>query len=173
MAKRVKAPAVTVPVPQSEAEMVEAVAAIGRHQRARQQLASRMTEFIERLKKRYGDAAQPHVNEISILSQGVQIWCEANRAALTDGGKRKTAFLRTGEIRWRMTPCKVNVRGTEAVMALLKAKGLERFIRTTEEIDKEAILKEPAAIDDVAGISIGQHEEFVIVPAETQLEAVR
>ena len=54
----------------------------------------------------------------------------------------------------------------------LKSFGLERFLRTKEEIDKTAILAEPDAVEHIKGISITQREEFVIVPFETKLEEV-
>ena len=49
---------------------------------------------------------------------------------------------------------------------------LKRFIRTKEEINKEAILDEPEVVASVKGISITQKEDFVIVPFETELESV-
>jgi phage host-nuclease inhibitor protein Gam len=58
----------------------------------------------------------------------------------------KTVALTTGEIGWRLRPPKVVVRGVEAVLDKLKRMGLDRFIRTKEEINKEAILNEPDAV---------------------------
>jgi phage host-nuclease inhibitor protein Gam len=75
-------------------------------------------------------------------------------------------------VQWRLRPPKVVVKGLEAVLDKLRRMGLERFIRTKEEINKEAILAEPDAVKRVAGISIEQGEDFVIKPFETQLEEV-
>ena len=55
---------------------------------------------------------------------------------------------------------------------LLRRLGLTQSIRAKEEINKEAILNEPEAIKGVAGISISQGEDFVIVPFETELAEV-
>jgi len=59
------------------------------------------------------------------------------------------------------------VRGAESVLELLKVKGLERFIRTKEEVNKEAILNEPDAVEALPGVTINRDiEDFAIVPFE-------
>lgn len=66
-------------------------------------------------------------------------------------------------------PALVRVTGTEAVLDLLRRMGLTRFIRTKDEINKDAILNEPTAVTQVPGISISQGEDFVVVPFEAEL----
>jgi phage host-nuclease inhibitor protein Gam len=117
-----------------------------------------------------GQPATPHIEAIKLLSQGVQIWCDAHRDELTQGGKTKTATLGSGTVQWRMNPPKCVLRGTDAILKALKALGLQRFIRTKEEVNKEAILAEPAAVNAVPGIRIEQTEEFVITPFEAELQ---
>jgi phage host-nuclease inhibitor protein Gam len=170
MAKRLKAPA--APALETIGQVVDAIAEIGRLQRQRELLEATMNEVVAAAKKHYEDTARPHGEEIKRLASAVQAWCEANRARLTKDGARKTARLASGEVRWRMTPPAVALRGVEAVIAALKAAALMRFLRTKEEVDKEAILKEPAAVAGIPGITVGQREEFVIVPFETKLEEV-
>jgi len=112
----------------------------------------------------------------------VQAWCEANRAQLTQDGKVKYANLASGEIKWRMRPPKVVVRGAETVIELLKQLGLKMFLREKTEINKEAILAGAVFQDDkilaptelraVPGIKLEQAEDFVIIPFESQLEEV-
>ena len=52
-------------------------------------------------------------------------------------------------------------------METLKRLKLERFIRTKEEINKEAILNEPKAVVGVAGIKVNSGiEDFSIIPFE-------
>ena len=79
----------------------------------------------------------------------------------------------SGELRWRSTPpaCKV-VRLEDAIKELKENKLAERFIRTKEEINKEAILADPKAIKGFKWLKITQVEEFAIVPFETELEEV-
>jgi len=129
-----------------------------------------MNDEIAAIKTRYEAEAAPHNELIKELRAGVQTWCEAHRDVLTKGGKVKTAAFASGEVRWRMTPPSVAIRGVEATMDLLKRLGLARFIRTKEEVNKDAILAEPDAVTGVSTISIKQHEEFVIEPFETSLE---
>lgn len=173
MARKVKAPATAVTVPQSREQAAEFLRLIGEAQRVRQRIAADLNDALERLKAETERRARPVADEIAALAQGLETWAAANRDALTEGGKRKTAMLATGELRWRMTPPAVSLKGVKAVIAALRAAGLKRFLREKVEIDKEAILKEPKAVAAIAGISIGQREEFVIVPNETKLEEVR
>jgi phage host-nuclease inhibitor protein Gam len=170
VAKRLKAPA--APALETLGQVVDAIAEIGRRQRQREILEATMNGVIAAAKLHYAEAAKPHGDEIKHLVQSVQAWCEAHRSQLTKGGERKTARLASGEVRWRMTPPAVTLRGVEAVLSALKAAALTRFIRTKEEVNKEAILDEPAAVAAIPGITVGQHEEFVIVPFATKLEEV-
>lgn len=173
MARKVKAQATPVKVPQTREEAAEFIAVIGRHQRERQRIEARLNDDIEAMKAQAERRAKFHGDSILVLAQGLEVWAAANRAALTEGGKRKTAELSTGELRWRMTPPSVAIKSAKAVIGALMTHGLDRFLRRKIEIDKEAILKEPAAVAGIAGIAISQREEFVIVPNETKLEEVR
>ncbi len=50
---------------------------------------------------------------------------------------------------------------------MLLKLGLERFVRVKTEINKDAILNEPAAVVGIAGLSIQVGvEDFVITPFE-------
>jgi phage host-nuclease inhibitor protein Gam len=69
-----------------------------------------------------------------------------------------------------MTPPSVKLRDVEAILKSLKSLRLERFIRTKEEVDKEAMLKEADVAKTVKGVSISQHEEFIAKPAELEVE---
>ena len=169
---RLKAAAVTYPVPQSREQAVEAIAEIGRRQRERERIAAAMNDELAAIRQRYEEQARPHAEALRELTAGVQTWCEANRDGLTQGGKTKTANLASGEVRWRMRPPSVACRSLENVLAALKQLGLSRFVRTKEELNKEAILAEPEAVQHVKGVTISQKEDFVIVPFETELEEV-
>ncbi len=159
-------------VPASRTEVDAAIAKIGEAQRKRDAIRTAMNDQLAAIKAQHEDAAAPHAAVIKHLAAGVQTWCEANRAELTRDGKTKTVKLGSGEVRWRTRPKSVMVRGAGIVIAALKRLGLDRFIRTKEEVDKEAILREPDAVQDVKGITISQGEDFVIVPFATELEEV-
>ncbi len=160
-------------VPQNRTEAVNMIAGIGAAQREREMLKNEMDAQITALREKYDGMMAPAVETIKTLSQGVHMWAEANRDDLTQHGKVKTANLMTGEVRWRTTPPSVKAVRVKEAIEELKARHLaERFIRTKEEINKEAILADPAAVDGMKWLSISQSEDFVIVPFETDLEEV-
>lgn len=167
-----KAAASAVQVPQNRDQVAQAIANIGAAQRERVRIEAAMNDAIAALRTKFEAQAEPYNDTIQSLRAGVQIWCEANRVALTQGGKVKFAQFASGEVRWRLTPKSVAVRGVDAVIERLKALGLNRFVRTKEEVNKENILAEPEAVEGVPGITLSQREEFVIEPFETKLEEV-
>lgn len=171
-AARIKQNAADFAVPQHRDQVIEAIAKIGRHQRERTRIETLMNDELAKVRKAWEVQAAPHLDAIRELQRGVQIWCEANRELLTQGGKVKYAHLASGEVKWRMTPPKVMIRAAENVLDYLKQAGLHRFIRFKEEPNKEAILAELEAVAHVKGIAISQREEFVITPFETKLEEV-
>jgi len=149
-----------------------AIGEIGRLQRERETIRTAMNTELAAAKERYEAQAAPLAEAIKELSYGIQIWAEAHRTELTRDGRIKTSKLGSGEVRWRTRPPSVAIRAVGIVIEALKFRGLERFIRTKEEIDREAILREPEAVGDIKGISISQGEDFVIVPFATELEEV-
>jgi phage host-nuclease inhibitor protein Gam len=165
---RIKTEAATV-VAQNREEVDAFIQQIGEAQRRRDELQTAMNDELARVKEHFEAQAAPHAAVIRELGEGVRVWCEAHRVELTRDGKVKTAKLAAGEISWRTRPPKVTVRGEEIVIAALKRLGLGRFVRTKDEVNKTAILQEPA---DVRGISISKGEDFVIKPFATELEEV-
>ena len=128
-----------------------------------------MNDALAAVKDEYETSAEPHRARRDALSRAVQVWADAHRDELTQHGKVKTHTLTTGEILWRTRPPSVVITGAEAVLDLLRRIGLSRFIRLKEEINREAILADPAAVAAVPGIAIRQPEDFVILPFETEL----
>lgn len=172
--RKIKAAAATVQIPQSRDECTRYIADIGRHQRERERVQTQMNDELADIRLRYEEQARPHAEAIRELSQGVQMWCETMRETLTSGGKTKTVNLAAGEVRWRTRPPRVTRRGVkeETIIEVLKSSGLSQFVRTKEELNKEAILADPAAVAHIRGLFIEQGEDFVIVPFETDLEEV-
>ncbi|EEX6294434.1 host-nuclease inhibitor protein Gam, partial [Escherichia coli] len=69
---------------------------------------------------------------------------------------------------WRLgnPSCSVS-RDVEGVIEMLRRMGLERFIRTKEEVNKQAVLAEPDAVKGVAGIKVNKGaESFHVEPFE-------
>lgn len=108
--------------------------------------------------------------ELDVLQKGVQTWCEANRSSITKGSS-KTANLITGEVAWRTKPDSVSIKGVELVLEALKKLKLDRFIRRKEEINKDAILADKKAVENIKGISIVSGKEvFSITPFEQEID---
>lgn len=166
---RIKANASTVFVPQDQAQVVDAIREIGDANRLLVRLQADMNDALAEVKERFETEAGPIKTRIDNLSKGVQTWCEANRDKLTQGGKVKTHAFPSGEVQWRIRPPSVRITGQESVLDSLRRLNLARFIRTKEEVNKEAILNEPEAVKGVAGIAISQGEDFIVQPFEDQL----
>lgn len=161
--------AAQVCAPQSKNDCAAGIRQIGDLQRIMARETTAMNDAIAKITA----AAQPQLEalqaQIDALQQGVQTWCEANRDALTEGGKVKSANLVTGEVNWRLRPPSCAVRGADSVIDTLKRLGLHQFVRTKEEVNKEAILNEPDKVRGVAGIAIVTGvEDFVITPFEQE-----
>jgi phage host-nuclease inhibitor protein Gam len=157
------------PAPQSREEAASYVRRIGENARMIARFQAEMNDAIARLKEDAENAAAPRAAEIEQWTEGLRAWCDANRAALTDNGKRKFADLGTGKVEWRKSPPKVMIRDAAAVLAAIKELGLP-FIRPKEEIDKEAMLADPDNARLVPGVTIGSEGEFFAVePFEAEL----
>ena len=175
MAKKLKTQAAAMAA-QSKDDVVAHIKEIGDLSRERDRLAATMNDGIAVLQEEYANAAAPINEHIEALQNGVQLWCEANRQAITDGGKVKFADFVTGTVKWRINPPKVSVSGMDAVLALLEANAdLARFVRVKKEVNKDAILNEPGLFADgaVPGIRLVIGAEFfVIEPHDQVLEGV-
>lgn len=166
---RHKIAAAPVPVPQSRDQVSAEIREIGEKQRDLVRIQAMMNDQLAEVKERWEEQAQPLQARIDTLTQGIQIWSDANRDTLTQGGKTKTAAFPAGEIAWRLRPPSVRVTGAEAVLDVLRRLGLTRFVRTKDEVNKEAILNEPEAVAHVPGIAISQGEDFLVIPFEAEL----
>lgn len=73
-------------------------------------------------------------------------------------------------MQWRQRPPSVSVRGTDSVIEHLHKLGFEEFIRTKEEVNKEAMLLNPERAKTVNGVTIKTGvEDFVITPFEQEV----
>ncbi|MDG3580388.1 host-nuclease inhibitor Gam family protein [Rhizobium sp. YJ-22] len=106
--------------------------------------------------------------ELAEHERGLQTYCEANRAALTGENKVKFHDFGTGRINWRARPASVRIKGVEIVIEAIKQLGFrKKFIRTKEEINKEAMLADPETARKIEGVTItSDGEDFLIEPSE-------
>lgn len=165
MATRVKQPAKLRFV--SIEQVQSAIKEIGDLSREHTRLTTEMNDKIGATSEQYAPQLKSLEKEIEPLQKAVQEYCEANRDELTEFGKTKTANFVTGEVQWRQRPPSVAIRGAESVLESLMRLGLDRFIRTKNEINKEALLNEPEVAKGIAGITVKTGvEDFVIKPFE-------
>ncbi len=161
-------------VPQSREEAEAWIRQIGDHRREVVRIETAMNDEIAVVKDKYEQQAKPYRDDVEALIEGLQAWAIANREQLTGGGKRQSVELATGMISWRVLPPRVTIRKAENVIDALKKLGLQRFIRTREEINKEAMLDDQEAARLVPGVTIGSAgETFNVDPFETELEAAK
>ena len=170
---KTKTRAANLPVPQNRDEAARFVTRVGELTRELTRRETDMNDVLARTKEQFEQAAQPLREQLRETTAGLGLWCEANRDALTAGGKTKTADLGTGTVAWRRRPPKVTLRGkVEEIVARLRTLGLARFIRTKEEVNKEAMLEEPDVARTVCGVSVASEgEDFVVEPFEATLPA--
>jgi phage host-nuclease inhibitor protein Gam len=170
MATKLKTKAQTY-APQTTTDCAADIKKLGDLQREITRQTADMNDAIGEIAKRFQPGLETLNVQIEFLQKGVQIYCEAHRLELTNDGKVKTASFITGEVQWRQRPPSVSVRGAEAVIETLKKLGLSKFVRTKDEVNKEAILNEPDQARGITGITIVTGvEDFVITPAEIETE---
>ncbi|AWX14245.1 host-nuclease inhibitor protein Gam [Mergibacter septicus] len=152
---------------QTREEVEIAIKQIGDLQRELLRLATHQNDELAAVTEKYSSQIASVQEQIKPLKKSIEIWCEANRAELTNNGKTKTGSFNTGEVQWRQRPPSVSIRKVEDVLAQLKEHGLTRFIRIKEECNKEAMLAEPNLASKINGITIKTAvEDFVIKPFE-------
>jgi phage host-nuclease inhibitor protein Gam len=171
---RSKTRGVNLPVPQSRDQAAASIRRIGELTRELTRREADMNDALARIKAQCEQAAEPLREEVKGLTEGLKTWAEANRVALTDGGRVKFADLGTGVLRWRLRPPKVSLpRDVAAVIERLRALNLPQFVRTKEEVDREAMLADPEAARRVPGVRIASEgEDFVVEPFEAELAEV-
>lgn len=156
-------------VPQSREDAVFSVGRIGELRRTIAAHKAIADEVIRLAGEKFEKDSADLVAELAEHEQGIQTWCEANRLSLTNGGKVKYHDFGTGQIKWRLKPASVSIRGVETVIEACKKVGFTAFIRTKEEINREAMLADQDRARLIAGVTISSEgEQFEIVPAELE-----
>ena len=174
-------------VSQSRDDVARDIRAIGDLQRDMTREEAAMNDAIAAITAKHQPTVDAIKANIEVLQEGVKGWCEAHRAELTEGGKSKTANFITGTVNWRNDPPSVTVRNAELLLPAMKNLGLGCYIRTKQEINKEAILADRAAAESkdspekdaaagrlklLAGLTItikAGVEQFVITPTEVEV----
>jgi phage host-nuclease inhibitor protein Gam len=174
MSKKKAIAAAVVRVPQNREEATAMLAEYGTVMRSIEHLETDLNQALADAKKDYIEKASPHVVKADELFRGLQSYCDANRATLTDQGRVKTVDLGTGKVSWRWNPASVKLRGkVEDILARIADAGetYAPFLRATVEIDKVAMLRNPNLAQKIEGVKIASAgETFTVEPfADEQL----
>lgn len=112
---------------------------------------------IDSVKEEYSKMALPLQNRIKKLEGDVKAYADAHRAELT--GKSRT--LNFGTVGYRISS-RLILPATKAAEAIvtLKAMGRKEFIKTTETLDRAALLRQPVELLNQIGAYIQQRDEF-------------
>lgn len=112
---------------------------------------------IDNIKEEYSKMALPLQNRIKKLEADVKAYADAHRAELT--GKSRT--LNFGTVGYRISSRLIlpASKAAEAIAAL-KALGRKEFIKTTETLDRAALLRQPVELLNQIGAYIQQRDEF-------------
>lgn len=112
---------------------------------------------IDNIKEEYSKMALPLQNRIKKLEADVKAYADAHWAELT--GKSRT--LNFGTVGYRISSRLIlpASKAAEAI-ATLKALGRKEFIKTTETLDRAALLRQPVELLNQIGAYIQQRDEF-------------
>ncbi|WP_026379386.1 host-nuclease inhibitor Gam family protein [Afifella pfennigii] len=170
--QRTKTRGANLPVPQSRDEAAEAVRIVGELSRQIARIEADLNDRIAGLKETAEQQAAPLREQVTAKTEGLKVWAEANRTALTENGKVKFADLGTGKISWRMRPPSVRLRQIDAVIETVQKLGFTHFLRTKVEVSKDAMLADPDKARLVPGVTLGSGgEDFVVEPFEIELSS--
>lgn len=172
--KKAKRMATNYAVPQNRDDCDAMIRQLGETRRGIDRIEADMNDQLAAIKEQFEKAAEPLRERADALLSGIEHFCATYRSELTKGGKVKHHRFKNGDVNWRKRPSKVTLRGADSVIERLKELSLKRFIRTTEQVNKEAILADPDAVQSIKGISIGSEgEDFVVEPFEAELKSTQ
>ena len=155
-------------MPETVSEADTLIREIGKFQREEEDVNLKIAELEGELKGRIEQLDEAIMERLAAL-YGFFI---KNKKELTEEGKIKVVMLSSGDMEILLTPPSVNIKKEELVIEVLKRMGLRRFIRTKEEVNKEAVLLEPESVSDIEGIKISQKERFLVRPQVTGKSAI-
>ncbi len=170
---RLKQAATAVFVPQTREQCNDAIRQLGALQRNLARLSADLGDAQAAVKEEFETRAEPLRNRAQELFNGLQMYSEGHRAALTDNYKVKTVVFTTGEVCWRLDTPSVRLLEDEArVIAECEVFGLDHFVRRTPTLDKNAIKADLENALRLEGLRIVQNEKFEVKPFDMELAEV-
>lgn len=140
-------------------------------------IEAKMNEEINKVKAKYADQVTELSEELEEPAEILEVFAKEQK---NNWGKKKSLELLHCIIGFRTGTPKVGKKkgfSWEAVLELMKKNALfEKFIRKTEEINKETILAEKdekllQKLQDLCFISVDQDEKFYVEPKVEELAA--
>ncbi len=150
----------------SLAEAAEAQKRIGTLLRQIHACEDQFEKEREVIDKKEDDAIRPLQAEALELGKQVYAFAVQHKTELTDGGTHKTVKLpmRAGSFAWYTTPPAITIENAQEVLQRIKELGLLRFVRTKEEVNREALLQEHTIASTIAGVTVSRQDKFAIKP---------
>jgi len=163
---KTKTKALAVAVPQTREAATKMLADYGEALRQIEAIETVMNGDLAKRKQQAVEEAAPFTARADALFKGLQAYCDANRAALTENGKTKTVDFGTGTVSWRWNPAKVNLRGkVEDIITRIRNAGdeFQQFLRQTVEVDRAEMLRNPNLAEKIEGVKIASAGEMFAV----------
>ena len=151
-------------VPQNISEANAMLGVLGQKEKTLQEITNQQSEKIAEIQKSFEEKIKAATAARDVAFEKVYTFAQPRRLTLIQ--KVKTLFWSCGTIGWRFTPPAVNsvFENDSDIIRVLKQKGFDNYVRKTEEVDREKLLKDRPII---AGISYVSREEFFAKPKFT------
>lgn len=169
MSSRIKLKPKTIVMPGSREEVEQLVRYITEQKALERKLKAELDSKLTEIRKRYEGQIGDLSDQVTPCVESLQAWAEANQAEFC--GKKSLALL-SGTIGWRTTPPSVKpAKGFTwpAVLERIKELGRMEFVRTKEEVNKEALIS-ARDTDDLKAlhVRVEQVDEFFVEPLLTK-----
>ena len=154
-------------VPQTAAEADSFIRNLGAAARELDRINTQLEASTALLKEQAEAEAAPFREAHAALLAGLNIYAATHRKLLTHDDRVKTVKTPAGVFGWRAKPPSVRTTGKlEVLIASIRGLKLGRFLREKVELDKDAMLAEPAVAVTIPGIKIASAGEvFFVEPA--------
>lgn len=163
-----------IPIPQNQEELIEYLKDLNQAARAKEALEIKIKEKKEAIERAYAADSKILDEAIAAKAEGIYLYCQANRSALTQNNKIKTVAIPGGTILWRKNPPSVEISRSEAdAVQELLLKDMPQYVRIKREVNKEAILekKDAPEIMKLKCLEVKEGDEvFAIKPADVKIE---
>lgn len=170
MARKSK-PALT-PVPQTREEFETLAVQLGEGMRELAAAAESTATAITKLKLALKLETTALEKRLATQFDAVAAYATAHRAELLPPD-RKSVTIAAGVIGWRMSSPAVTLVDEAEVIEALEAAGLVQFLREKVEVDKTALLAEPALAATIDGVTIRQAEHLFFKPLDIEAERTK